>query len=78
MNIEVNLHPNYRVFAMSPVEVIEELLTWSRDEMIAWLCWIDPLGIYTDKEMVIEYGDILWRNQAVELILYKIEVMGEE
>lgn len=78
MNIEVNLHPNYRICTMSPVEIIEELLTWSRDEMIAWLCWIDPLGIYTDKEMIIEYGDILWRNQAVELILYKIEAMGEE
>lgn len=78
MNIEVNLHPNYRICTMSPVEIIEELMTWSRDEMIAWLCWSDPLGIYTDKEMVLEYGDILWRNQAVELILYKIEAMGEE
>lgn len=78
MNIEVNLHPNYRICTMSPVEIIEELTTWSRDEMIAWLCWNDPLGIYTDKEMVLEYGDILWRNQAVELILYKIEAMGEE
>lgn len=78
MNIEVNLHPNYRICTMSPVEIIEELMTWSRDEMIAWLCWNDPLGIYTDKEMVLEYGDILWRNQAAELILYKIEAMGEE
>ncbi|MCC9041538.1 hypothetical protein LNQ81_02250 [Myroides sp. M-43] len=78
MNIEAYLHPNYRICSMSPVEAKEELATWSRDEMIAWLCWCDPVGIFTDREAVIEYGDIIWRNEAIELIMYKIEKMIRE
>ncbi|MDM1348325.1 hypothetical protein HX017_15685 [Myroides marinus] len=78
MNIEINLHPNYRICSMSPIEITEELSTWTRDEMIAWLCWSNPKGIYIDREAIVEYGDIIWRNEAIDLILYKIDLMNKE
>lgn len=78
MDIEAHLHPNYRICSMSPVEIKEELSTWTREEMIAWLCWSSPTGIFIDSEAIVEYGDIIWRNEAIDLIMYKIEIMQKE
>ncbi|MEC4114648.1 hypothetical protein [Myroides pelagicus] len=74
MNMQIDLHPNYRICSMSPVEVTVELSTWTRDEMISWLCWCHPEGTYFDKEALLAYGHVLWRNEAAELILHKIGV----
>lgn len=45
MNTRFALHSNYRICSISPIEIKEELSTWTREEMIAWLCWSNPTGI---------------------------------
>lgn len=39
-----------------------------REEIIDWLQWNDPNGIYLDKLSFSEFGEILSKEDGVELI----------
>ena len=46
----------------------EKLNTWSRAELIDWLCWNDRNGVYTDEDSLREFGNILSKERAIEII----------
>jgi hypothetical protein len=41
----------------------------TREELIDWLCWNDPNGIYTDEDSIREGIDVLSFEQAYEFYL---------
>ena len=45
----------------------------SREDMIEWLSWNDPNGIYSDERSLKELGNVMSRDEAVEIMLRQIE-----
>ena len=51
----------------------ELLRTGTREQFIAWLCWNDPHGIYTDQSSLAEDRLPLTLAQAREILREQIE-----
>jgi len=45
----------------------------TRDELIAWLCWNDPDGIYTDRDSLLEDRPQLTLAEARQLLRRQLE-----
>jgi len=41
----------------------------NREELINWLCWTDPNGVYRDEDSINEGMEILTYEEAFELYL---------
>ena len=41
----------------------------NREQLIDWLCWADPNGIYRDEDSIREGMDVLTYDEALELYL---------
>lgn len=61
-------HPYYRIMELKGEALKEKLNTWSRLELIGWLCWNDRNGVYTDEDSLREFGNILSKEKAIEII----------
>lgn len=61
-------HPYYRIMELRGDELNNKLNSWSRLELIDWLCWNDRNGVYSDEDSLREFGDILTRGRAIEII----------
>lgn len=54
-------------------ENLEQFLIFiSREELIDWLQWNDPNGIYRDIDSLSEFGSILTKAEGVEIIKNQI------
>lgn len=62
-------NPNYRYKFMTGEELRNELKNWSREDLIEWLSWNDPNGIYRDEESFAELGSIMTYEEAVEMMV---------
>ena len=52
---------------------LDEFLKYtSREEIIDWLQWNDPNGIYTDLESIQEFGNIMNKDEGVEIVKRQI------
>ncbi|MBK8626267.1 MAG: hypothetical protein IPN86_12090 [Saprospiraceae bacterium] len=65
-------HPNYKIMDLNPEELNNELKTWERLRLIDWLCWNDKNGIYDDINSIREFGHILQKDDAIEIIINQI------
>lgn len=65
-------HPYYRVMELKGDELYEKLNSWSRLELIDWLCWNDRNGVYTDEDSRQEFGVILTKELAIDIITEQI------
>ncbi|AUC74319.1 hypothetical protein [Olleya sp. Bg11-27] len=65
-------HPYYQIMELKNKELQLELNTWSRLELIDWLCWNDRNGIYRDEDSISEMDNILGRNEAIEIMSRQI------
>lgn len=45
----------------------------SRANIIDWLSWNDPNGIYNDKQSLKELGNLMTRDEGIEIMLRQIE-----
>lgn len=61
-------YPYYRIMELKGAELNEKLNSWSRAELIEWLCWNDRNGVYTDEDSLREFGNILSKEKAIEII----------
>ncbi|UFK97704.1 hypothetical protein [Kaistella faecalis] len=61
-------HPYYRIMDLKGEELYEKLNSWSRLELIDWLCWNDRNGVYTDEDSLREFGNVLTKERAIEII----------
>lgn len=53
-------------------ELSRELNSWSRLDLIEWLCWNDRNGVYKDDESLREFGNIVSKEEAIEIITRQI------
>jgi hypothetical protein len=43
-------HPYYKLMELSGDKLQSELNSWSREDLIEWLCWNDRNGVYRDEQ----------------------------
>lgn len=67
-----NVHKNKAILVYNNQELNEILDTWSRDEIIQWLCWNDPNGVYTDADSLNEFGNIMTKEEGIEIMVRQI------
>ncbi|MFY8185197.1 MAG: hypothetical protein ACOVLD_03940 [Bacteroidia bacterium] len=51
---------------------VNDLPKMSREQLIEWLCWNDPNGVYRDEESMSEFGVIMDEKEAYWLALGQI------
>ena len=61
-------HPYYKLMELSGDNLLLELNSWSREELIEWLCWNDRNGVYKDEDSLREFDNILGKEEAIEII----------
>jgi hypothetical protein len=65
-------HPYYKLMELSGDTLADELKSWSREDLIAWLCWNDRNGVYKDDESLKEFGNKVSKKEAIEIITRQI------
>lgn len=68
----INKHPNYRIIFLNEEELREELKSWSRSDLIGWLKWNDPNGVYDDHQSLQEFGNIMTHQEGIEIIIKQV------
>ena len=69
---EKHRHPYYKIMELKGDFLVEELTTWSRLDLIEWLSWNDKNGVYKDDQSLKEFGNILGKDEAIEIIIKQI------
>lgn len=65
-------HPYYRLMDMRGDDLAIELNSWSRLDLIEWLCWNDRNGVYKDEDSLREFDNIVTKEEAIEIISRQI------
>ena len=65
-------HPYYKLMELRGEALEKELNSWSRLELIEWLCWNDRNGVYRDDQSLQEFDNILGKEEAIEIITRQI------
>jgi len=68
----VHKHPYYLYIEMSKEKLIEELKSWTRQDLIDWLSWNDSNGVYSDEDSMAELGNIMSREEGIEIMIRQI------
>jgi hypothetical protein len=58
---------------INEAELIILLNALTREDMIEWLMWNDPNGIYSDEQSLKELGNIMSREEGLEIMLRQVE-----
>lgn len=66
------MHPNYKLMELKGIDLEKELNNKSRIELIEWLCWNDRNGVYNDEQSLREFGNILSKDEAKDIIIKQI------
>ena len=65
-------HPNYKIMELTGIELENELNSWARLDLIEWLCWNDKNGVYKDEQSLKEFGNIVSKEEAIEIMTRQI------
>lgn len=65
-------HPYYKLMELRGDELLSKLNSWSRTDLIEWLCWNDRNGVYRDEESLKEFENVLSKEEAIEIITRQI------
>lgn len=64
----------YHSFADLPAEQVSQLVNiLTREDIIEWLSWNDHNGIYDDARSLKELGNIMSKEEGIEIMLRHIE-----
>jgi hypothetical protein len=69
--------PNYRLLFMDEPSLREALKKWSRQDLIDWLSWNDPNGVYCDDESMAELGNTMTYEEGIELVVKQVTTHGQ-
>lgn len=61
------------VLEMNDAELIILLNSLTKEDIAEWLMWNDPNGIYSDEQSIKELGNIMSREEGLEIILRQVE-----
>jgi len=74
MSFWKNSDYNYQsLTALSEEKLIVLSIAMSRDDIIEWLAWNDPNGIYHDEQSLKELGNVMSRSEGLEILLRQVE-----
>ncbi len=45
----------------------------TREELILWLCWNDPNGVYTDQDSMSEFERIMTKEEGIECMKNQLQ-----
>lgn len=65
-------HPYYKLMELKGADLENELNSWSRLDLIEWLCWNDRNGVYRDEDSLHEFGNTVSKELAIEIITKQI------
>ena len=65
-------HPYYKLMDLKGADLENELNSWSRLDLIEWLCWNDRNGVYRDEDSLQEFGNTVSKELAIEIITRQI------
>ena len=69
-----NLNYDYQYLTtLSPENLILLVNGMNREDIIEWLSWNDPNGIYDDSQSMKELGNIMTRSEGIEILLRQVE-----
>ena len=57
------------IFDIPEEKLISIVHSISRQDLIKWLSWNDPNGIYSDSQSLKEFDRIMTREEGVEILL---------
>ena len=57
---------------MNEEQLRNELKNWCRQDLISWLKWNDPNGIYDDSQSIQELGNIMTYQEGIETIVKQV------
>lgn len=64
----------YQSFADLPDEKLLVLVHGlNREDLIEWLAWNDPNGVYHDEQSLKELGNTMSRSEGLEILLRQID-----
>ena len=69
---EKTRHPFYTIMDLKGDVLFNELNSWSRLDLIEWLCWNDANGVYKDEESLAEFDNTLSKEEAIEIMIRQI------
>jgi hypothetical protein len=70
--LEINQHPSLVIYADNQADLINELSLWKREDLINWLKWNDPNGVYEDTQSINEFNNIMSKEEGIEIIYRQI------
>jgi hypothetical protein len=62
----------FEIIDLSAVDLKSFLTHTPREEIISWLQWNDPNGVYEDNTSLHEFGNILTKQEGIEIIMRQI------
>ncbi|TSD67632.1 hypothetical protein FFF34_009670 [Inquilinus sp. KBS0705] len=62
-----------KVVEIGKTELVLLLNGLSREDMIEWLMWNDPNGVYGDDQSMKEFGNVMSKDEGMEIILRQAE-----
>ncbi len=65
-------HPFYRIMELPAKELKAKIASMSREEIINWLKWNDPNGVYSDSDSLREFGEIISKKEGETIMLRQI------
>jgi hypothetical protein len=65
-------HPFYKLMELRGDILEKELNSWTRLDLIEWLCWNDRNGVYKDEQSLQEFGNTVSKEEAIEIITRQI------
>ena len=69
---EKTRHPFYTIMDLKGDVLFNELNSWSRLDLIEWLCWNNANGVYKDEESLAEFDNTLSKEEAIEIMIRQI------
>ncbi len=64
-----NSYPYVKIIEITEVELIALLNVLTREDIIEWLMWNDPNGIYSDEQSLKEFGNSMTKEEGLEIML---------
>lgn len=64
-----NAYPYIRAVEISEDELILLMNGLKREDIIEWLMWNDPNGIYSDEQSLKEFANVMSRDEGMEIML---------
>lgn len=49
-----------------------EFRDWSREALVDWLVHNDPHGVYSDEDSIREFGNVVSKEEALEIVSRQI------